>query len=174
MASLILRRLRRTAARSSARCSLGGTGRLNWRIWTTLPPGDTGSFPCWRRSTGKVTANQALHRMAAPPRSLAIRSHGGAAIGELIRSAKVRTAERDWPRKGAKCAKGIQAVTTPQIRRFALVGVFAPLALFRGYPDFLVSTFRARRSSNQTRQAMPVARHGCIRTRSARHACAFR
>src|SRR4030095_12785406 len=51
---------------------------------------------------------------------------------------------------------------------------FAPLALFRGYPDFLVSTFRARRSSNQTRQAMPVDRHDCIRTRSARHACAVR
>jgi hypothetical protein len=66
-----------------------------------------------------------------------------------VASPKVRTAERDWPRKGAKGAKGIQAVTTPQIRRFALVGVFAPLALFRGYPDFLVSTFRARRSSNR-------------------------
>ena len=59
---------------------------------------------------------------------------GGCASG--LRSTKVRTSGRDWPRKGTEYAKGIQPVSSPQIRKTALVRSFAALALFRGYPDF--------------------------------------
>ena len=74
----------------------------------------------------------------------------------------VLTAGMDWPRKGAECAKAIQLIRSRSTSAGRIGPVpFAPLALFRGYPDFLVSTFRGHRSSNQTRQAMPVDRHDC-------------
>src|SRR4030095_10626750 len=76
--------------------------------------------------------------------------HHSRRVGDPGRSTNVLTAGMDWPRKGAKCAKEIQLIRSRPTSAGRIGPVpFAPLALFRRHPDFLVSTFRARRSSNQ-------------------------
>ena len=56
-----------------------------------------------------------------------------------------RKARMDWPQKGARGAKRIRRVSSRKIHRFALAVVFAPLALFCGYPALPLLGFRADR-----------------------------
>jgi hypothetical protein len=125
-------------------------------------------------AVGIASPNQAASGNGAVA-SLFHAAHCRRAVPALRRSTNALTAGMDWPRKSAKGTKESQLVRSRSTSAGRIDPVpFAPLALFRGYPDFLVSTFRARRSSNQTRQAMPVDGQDCVRTRSARHACAVR